>query len=210
MFGPFDGQRLRQRDHAGTRGCRVRHAGQAAVHGSGDGDDAAVALALPDPALRRALHHVPGAVQVGVDDGVPALVGEVHRVRGELPAGIVHQHVDAAEAFPDGVEQAFDLRRIADRHRVHEDLAARQGAQLLGTVLQRIELAAADRQRGTQACEQEGDRLADAAAGAGHQHDLAGEQVVAVDRGQLRQGLVARAEFRLLDGRGHAVCSCVK
>ena len=90
-------------------------------------------LGMIAPASSGGLHHVPGAVEVGVDDRVPALVGEIHRVRRELAAGVVDQHVQAAEALPYGFEQRFDLLGVADAHREGEDLAAAaEAAQLLG------------------------------------------------------------------------------
>ena len=40
------------------------------IRDSHDGDDAAGPV-LVAPGARRALHHVPGAVEIGVDDRVP-------------------------------------------------------------------------------------------------------------------------------------------
>ena len=71
-------------------------------------------------------------------------------------------------------------------------------AQFFGAVLEFVGLAPADGERGTQPREQEGNRLADATAGARHQHHFAGEKVVAIDRRECGQGLVARAELGVL------------
>src|SRR6266436_2094297 len=48
------------------------------------------------PALRCGLHQVPGAIQIGVDDRVPALHRKIDRGLRKLSAGAVDQTVDAA------------------------------------------------------------------------------------------------------------------
>ncbi|MBA7682005.1 hypothetical protein ES703_90351 [subsurface metagenome] len=68
------------------------------------------------PALRGGLHHVPGAVEVGVDDGVPALDREVDRSLRGLSAGAVDEDIEAAVLFPDLVEQGGDRLGLADIH----------------------------------------------------------------------------------------------
>jgi hypothetical protein len=69
---PFDGDAARKRDDARPRRDRVRDAVEPMRGDDHDIDDAAGVLAVA-PALRRRLHHVAGAVQIGVDHRVPAL-----------------------------------------------------------------------------------------------------------------------------------------
>jgi len=70
--GPFDRNSLRDIDDAGARRTGVRDARHAARNHRHDIDDRAAALGIA-PAPRCLLHHVPGTVEIGVDDGVPAL-----------------------------------------------------------------------------------------------------------------------------------------
>src|SRR3546814_18213311 len=73
-----------------------------------DVDDVARRSVRP-PALGRLLHHPPGAVEIGVDDGEPALAGEIDRVLRKLASGVVDQRIKSAEPVVD--------RRIQFIHR---------------------------------------------------------------------------------------------
>src|SRR5262249_27346808 len=53
-----------------------------------------------DPRSGRGLHHVPGAVEVVVDDRRPTLWLKVERHLRELTAGIVDENVEASQFAP--------------------------------------------------------------------------------------------------------------
>src|SRR5262245_50539188 len=91
----------------------MRNAVKAVGRHHDDIDDAAGVFALA-PALGGGLHHVPGAVEVGVDDGVPALDREIDRGLRKLPAGAVDEDIEAALLVPDLVEEYGDGVRLAD------------------------------------------------------------------------------------------------
>ena len=78
-----------------------------------DVDDSAGMLAVA-PTLGRGLHHVPGAVQIGVDDGVPAFYREIDRGLRKLSAGAVDETVNLALCAPDRIEQRVDRVRLPD------------------------------------------------------------------------------------------------
>src|SRR6185503_3041057 len=94
-------------DHTASRGDAVGDAVETMCRHDHDVDDAA-GMSVVAPALRGCLHHVPGAVQIGIDDGVPALHGKIDRRLRKLPAGAVDQAVDTAMRGPDRVEQGVD------------------------------------------------------------------------------------------------------
>ena len=72
MGSPFNGDGLRQKNNTGPRGASVRDLRHTPPDYSDDVDDAS-RLAVITPMTRGALHHVPGAVQIGVDYRIPAL-----------------------------------------------------------------------------------------------------------------------------------------
>src|SRR5260221_10093440 len=104
---PFDGHSARQSDDAGSRGDGMRDAVETVRRDHHDIDDAAGVL-LVAPALGGRLHHVPGAVQIGVDDRVPALDRKIDRGLRKLPAGAVDETVDTAVRGPHRVKQRVD------------------------------------------------------------------------------------------------------
>ena len=58
--------------------------------------------------------HVPGAVQIGIDDRVPALYRKIDRRLRKLSAGAVDETVEAAMRGPDRVEQGVDRIGLPD------------------------------------------------------------------------------------------------
>ena len=70
-------------------------------------DDAA-GIFVVAPVLCGGLHHVPSAVQIGIDDGIPALYGKIDSRLRKLPARAVDEAVDAVMRLPDRIEQSFD------------------------------------------------------------------------------------------------------
>src|SRR5690606_22839138 len=101
---PFHRQAAAEIHDAGAGRRGVGGLQGAAVDVDHDVDDAA-GLALVAPVPGGGLHHVPGAVEVGVDHRPPAVGRVVHRVLGELATGVVHQHVQPALLGPDGFHQ---------------------------------------------------------------------------------------------------------
>src|SRR3546814_6595050 len=77
-----------------------------------DVDDVARRSVRP-PALGRLLHHPPGAVEIGVDDGEPALAGEIDRVLRKLASGVVDQRIKAAERSEEHTSELQSLMRIS-------------------------------------------------------------------------------------------------
>ena len=78
------------------------------------------------PLAGGALHHVPGAVEIRVDDREPALDAEVDGRLRKLPAAVVDQHIQPPEALPDLRHQRVHLLRIADGHRTASSLPCRR------------------------------------------------------------------------------------
>ena len=146
-------------------------------------------------------YHPPGAVQIGVDHGPPALDGEVDGVLCELAAGIVDEMVEPAVLFEDaGEERPYGLRvaDIADR-RIQVEAAFPE------LRLQRVEpspVPADDDHPCAEPGKQDRRRLAEPAAAARDQRRLACEQVRAIDRRPVEHALVM-AVFR--PAAGHAL-----
>src|SRR5262245_49985303 len=97
---PIPSYALRQVSDTSTGGRRVGDARHTAPKVGNNVDDCARCLAF-DPALGRGLHHVPGAIEVIVNDGCPTLGFEVERGLRELPTGIVDEDVEASTMLPD-------------------------------------------------------------------------------------------------------------
>ena len=108
-----------------------------------DIDDAAGVLAVA-PALRSCLHHVPGPVQIGVDDGVPTFHREIDRGLRKLPAGAVDESINAAVRCPDLVEQSVDRVRLPNIRDMRRGLQV-AGAQLRGEGVELVSVTADDR-----------------------------------------------------------------
>src|SRR5947208_3837542 len=118
LFGTgFGGQALREADHRPfCRRIRGAHREGKAPGGRRQVDDAAAARRLDHRhRLARAVEH---AVQVHRDAAVPVLGADVLDPGGRSRyAGVVHQHVEAAELALDVAEQPLDigqLRHVGD------------------------------------------------------------------------------------------------
>ena len=110
---PLHRQHAGQRLGAGPRRRRVHHPGDAARRAQHDRDDAAAAV-LDHPALRHLLGQVPGRVQVEPPHRRPAVGRDLLGRRHELAAGVVDQHVDAAEPLQREVDQRVRHLGLAD------------------------------------------------------------------------------------------------
>src|SRR5262249_16194130 len=156
---------LAEIDYPGTRGTGVRDLRHATAHDGNDIDDRTTGVMLaPQPC--SALHHVPGAVQIGIDDRVPTLDREADGGRWILSAAVVDHGVDLTEALPGRLHELLDLRRIADRHRLSHDLAADALLHALRRLRQLLGAPPADHNVRAKPREHVGNRTADAAAAA--------------------------------------------
>ena len=108
-------------------------------------------FAAVTPTLRRVLHHVPRAVQVGVDDRLPAVVADVDSIHRELAAGVVDDVIQATVRLESVVHQLLDRFRFADRHGNCVD-AITKLAKKLGGFGQPLLVATTDDQRGAKLC----------------------------------------------------------
>src|SRR5258707_1384921 len=156
-------------------------------------DDAAGVLVVA-PGLRRGLHHVPGAVQVGVDDGVPALHRKIDRGLRKLSASAVDEVVDAPVRGPDGVEQRADrvgLADVGDMGGCLEVAAGHFGDQRIEPGL----IATDNGDMRADACEQPGDRAPDAAGAAGHDDHPVLQRIAGENRRMDRELRVGQAEL---------------
>ena len=173
-----------ERDDLGTHeglharlGGGVVRPGQNGQRPSGlgrDVDDLAAALALQDRQHR--LRHQEHAFQVGGDDAVPVLFRQpLDGARARTAAGIVDQHVDAAEGPDRALDQRCHLGLVGNiggnAHRV-----ASQIADLSGDRLDPVVIAAVDHHLGALAGETERDFAPDARGCAGDQRDFIRER----------------------------------
>ncbi len=111
ILRPFHRHRAGQADHPGPCGNGMRNPVQPARRHHHDVDDIARAARVA-PFLRRCLHHVPAAVQVGVDHRVPAAGRDVDGRLRELAAGAVDQNIHRAPG-PDPVPERLDRGAVA-------------------------------------------------------------------------------------------------
>src|SRR5690606_668624 len=124
---------------------------------------------------RGRLHHVPGAIEIGVDDRVPAFDGDVERRLAELAARIVDQAVQPAPALPGVSDGSGTLLRIAYVQLAGRCLASGLPDQL-ASLLQQILPPAADQDFRPDAGEPQGDFPANARAASGNDSGLPGEK----------------------------------
>src|SRR5258707_1384925 len=186
-------QPWRDHKHPGSIVNRVRDAVETVRGDDHDVDDAAGVLVVA-PALRRGLHHVPGAVQVGVDDGVPALHRKIDRGLRKLSASAVDEVVDAPVRGPDGVEQRADrvgLADVGDMGGCLEVAAGHFGDQRIEPGL----IATDNGDMRADACEQPGDRAPDAAGAAGHDDHPVLQRIAGENRRMDRELRVGQAEL---------------
>jgi hypothetical protein len=124
---------------------------------------------LDHPALRHLLGEVPGRVQVQPPYRRPPVRRDLLGRRQELPAGVVDQHVDAAEPLQRQVDQRVRHLRLADVAGQHRAVLADPPSHLL----QRLRPAAGDHHPAAVAVQRQRRRPADAGAAAGDDRDAA-------------------------------------
>jgi hypothetical protein len=105
------------------------------------------------------LHHVPGAVEVGVDDGVPAFDRKVDCGLRKLPAGAVDEDVETTVVCPDLLEQGIDRVGLADVGGISGGFQISRG-QLSGERVELCLVASDQDDMGAEAREQPGNGAA--------------------------------------------------
>ena len=108
----------------------------------------------------RVVAHEVDALEVGVDDLVPLLLGAVLDTAVQEHGGIVHDDVEAAEALDRPADEALDVRALRD---ISADEVDRQslGGQLLDELGAQLLAPAGGHHGRTFAGEQNGRRTAD-------------------------------------------------
>ncbi len=158
---------------AAAAGAVGREAGVAKDAGDGaDVDDAAVAAL--DHTAGDGLGDEEAAAQVGVEDEVPVVPGDVESGLADVAAGIVDEDVNRAEGGFGFFGEALDAGGVADVE-FQRDGAAAEGVDLGFEVGECFAAAAGEDEVGSGAGEGAGEVLAEAAAGSGDEGDLAGE-----------------------------------
>ena len=106
-------QRFAERVQTGLR-CAVRRAAHERVlaREAADVDDPSAAAALE--MRKRGGAAVEDAAEVGVDDVLPVAGRHVGDVREVADAGVVHEHVESAEALDRGVDRPAGFVRLPD------------------------------------------------------------------------------------------------
>ena len=109
----------------------------------------------------RALRAEKGAGQIGVDDHLPLLVGQIlHRNAGSVHAGVVEQEIEPAELLLDGGEQRGDRIGIADVAAMGEASAAHR-LDLARRGVERVQASARERHVPARARERQCGRFTD-------------------------------------------------
>jgi len=163
------------------------------------------------PAPSRRLHHVPRAVQVGVDDGVPALDAEIDRRLRKLPARAVDEEIEPPAHRPNPIKHRSDLLRLPDVG----DLAGRGKPAAAHGLDEPVELGSSssgDDDMRAEPREQPGNSAADASRPAGDECGLTREGVRREDGRPLGERGVVEPEggFRASPGHDRACPSAAR
>src|SRR5437899_1968362 len=165
--GKLLGHRLREPDEARLRGGVVRLAFVAGdPHDARDVDDPTPAP-LDHPA-GGVLRHQEGALEVGVEHGVPVVFVDAEQQVIPRGARVVHEHVDLLEFLLDRRDRLLYLCRLGDVARVAARPVAERPRRLLGA----RPIAAQDRHLRPRPRQRLRDGVADAPTAPGHESDL--------------------------------------
>ena len=137
----------------------------------------------PWPACHHVRHDVLGgqeaAAHIGGEHVIPLLDRRLVRrpISGAVAARRVHQNVDAAEARDRGVDRLLDVALLADVRRKPKRFAAARRDLIGGRAARDPRTRSQSATRAPSAANFPRRDLADTAASAGDEHDLAGEGV---------------------------------
>ena len=169
------GEALRHRNDARTRRTGVHEVWRAAIEGI-DVDDV---HDRTEPALQHARRdpadHVPGAVEVQIDDRAPAIVGEFTGTHRKLPTGVVDEEISRTTEVGHCVRERLHVLQVADVRR-HCKAAPAQRLDLGPGGVQRFLVTPGDNHVRTEARERQGNLASDPATTAGHDRGPALEE----------------------------------
>src|SRR3990172_3273862 len=127
---------------------------------------------LPREHVRAdAAAHIPGAVEIEVNDRTPAAVADFGGRRGELPPGVIDEDVNGAESLQRRLHERLDLRDFPDIRR-YSERGGPQRFDLFHCRVKSVRMAPGDDDIRAEAGEGQGRLLADAASTAGDQNCL--------------------------------------
>ena len=168
MLAPFERQGSRQILHRGARGSRMGEVGHPPSRAEPDEDDDALAVGDHRAHGDRS-REVPSRVDGQSVHRSPALEGDLLGRGDELPARVVHEHVDVPEALERLLDERFNLLGLAD-------IGLNGQASITELLLHRGDgflAPAADRDPRPGAHELARDRAADSGPAAGDERHLA-------------------------------------
>ena len=113
VLAPFYRQGFGEVVDSCSGSARMRHARHTPINVDNDVEDDALFL-RDKKSLSHRLGHVPGTIEVVIDDGIPAFFGHVFGEGGKLPSGVVDQDVQSTGCFFDKSDKLADLFRVAD------------------------------------------------------------------------------------------------
>ena len=173
MRAPIVGQAHRELLHAAAARSIGRETSVAGDASDGTNVDDATAPAR-DHLAGHGLGDEECAAQIRVEDFIPVGPCDVGSRLADVAAGVVHQHVDAAELVNRVGDSAVDAFLLANVERDSGHATAR-GAELLHERIERSGRAAGDDEVRPGSGEHAGKVLSQAAAGTRDECDAAGE-----------------------------------
>ena len=172
--GEFAGDGFGEADQAGLAGGVVGLAGVAdQADDRGDVDDARV-LGFHQHA-HEGFHGVEGALEIGVEHGVPVLLLHAHEQAVAGDAGVVDEDVHRAEFVADFLGEFLHGGVIGHIHGVGGGGAGKLGVDFLRGLAAARGAAAHHRDLGTLRGKRAGDFLADSTASSGDDGDFVGK-----------------------------------
>jgi hypothetical protein len=173
VFAPVVGEAHGELADAAAAGAVWAEAGESGDAGDGaDVDDAAVVVL--DHATRNSLRNEETASQICVENQIPVVPRDVDGGLAHVAAGVVDEDVDLAEGGSGVGDKFLNAGVIADVER-EGCCAAAEGFHFAFERGKRIDVAAGEDEIGASFCESAREMLAEAAAGAGDDGNLASE-----------------------------------
>jgi hypothetical protein len=143
------------------------------------------------------LHHEPGAVEVGVNDRVPALDRKVDGGLRKLAPRAVDENVQATVRRPYGLDQFVALLWLPDVHSMSACLETAR-FERRGQRIELVLVSASDDDMRAEASEQPRRRTANAPGPATHERDHSVERAGRIDGLASRKRLVVEPEAQRL------------